>query len=327
MKKSICFLIFGLCLFSITAIAQVGIEIEDNVVLATVNGSPITLFSVLSETAGQEAKLSLSHAGIRLHEERLKLRKQAIDDIIARKLISERFDKNGYQVPIQLIEKMIDGIAADLAGGDRKLLEKKARKAGYSIQDLKKQAHMRAATMMLINARCYDNVYITPKQVYDYYEAHKGEYLIPRKLKLQMLYLKSTFDNGTGNIAQFAIKLKPKITKADETTFAEFVSRHSVGPNKNASGNVGWIGSDKLRPEFATALKDKPLGSVVGPVKTQEGFYFIRIAGLKESTDTAFYSVKANIKTKLEDEEKKKNYDTYIKKIKEGAIIRYFLTQ
>ena len=184
---------------------------------------------------------------------------------------------------------------------------------------------MRAATMMLINARCYANVYITPKQIYDYYEAHKDDYLVPRKLKLQMLYLKSKFDDGTGNIAKFAIKLQPEIAKADEKTFAKFVSLHSVGPNRASGGNVGWIDSDKLRPEFALALKDKALGSVAGPVRTPEGFYFIRIADLNETKDAAFNSVKARIKTKLEDKEKQKNYDAYIKKIKDGAVIRYFL--
>lgn len=315
-------LFFGACFI---LHSQDGIEEEDNIVLATVNGSPVTLFSVLAETTPEEAKLSLRYSGDSLKQERKKLRKEAIDDIIARKLISERFDNKGYKVPNQLIEKMLDGIAADLAGGDRKLLEQKARKAGYSLEDLKQQAHTRAATMMLINARCYQDVYITPKQVYDYYESHKDEYTIPRKLKLQMLYLKSKFDDGTGNIAQFAIKLKPRIANADEKTFAELVARHSVGPNKDKGGDAGWIDTDQLRPEFSAALKGKPLGSVVGPVKTPEGFYFIRIADLKEAQDTVFNAIKDRIKEKLENEEKKKNYEAFINKIKIGAVIRYFL--
>lgn len=305
--------------------AQRTVDADGNVILATVNGEPITLFAVRAETAQQESQLSLMYSGKRLNHEIEDIRKNAIDDIIARKLVSEQFDSKGYKVPKQFIERMLDTIASDMAGGDRKQLEKQARKSGISMEELRKQAHRRAATIMLINARCYQDVYITPKQVWDYYEKHKYDYRLPRKIRLQMLYLKSKEDDGTGNIAQFAIKLQPHIVQADEKAFKEYVKTHSVGPNKENGGDVGWVEIDKLRPEFSRALKNKPTGSVVGPVKTPEGFYFIRIKDQEEQKDRSFDSVKTAIKNKLEDDEKKKNYDKYIEKIRSRAIIRYFL--
>lgn len=298
---------------------------EDDVILATVNGSPITMFAVQSETAREEAQLRLMYTGSKLKEETKKIRKQAIDDIIARKLISERFTAKGYKVPKQLLETMLDTIAADLAGGDRKLLETKAREAGISLEALKKQAKMRAATMMLINAKCYQDVYITPKQVYDYYEKNKKDFRLPRKIRLQILYLKSTADNGTGNIAQFAIRIRPKIIQADEKAFSEFVKTYSLGPNKDLGGDVGWMEIDKLRTEFSLGLQDKAKGHVAGPIKTPEGFYFIRIKDIEEQKGKSFESVRKAIKEKLENEEKDKNYDKYIKQIRSRAFIRYFL--
>ena len=329
MKKTLyCLLILNWLILSSTTNAQSpqgGINIGDDAILATVNGYPITLFSVLAETARAESKFSLMYSGKRLQDETKKIRKAAISNIIVRRLVSEKFDERGYKVPKQLIENMIDGIAADLAGGNRKLLETKARQAGFTMEDLKKQARARAATMMLINARCYSDVYITPKQVYDYYEKYKDAYMLPRKIRLQILYLKSTMDDGTGNIAQFAIRLQAKIANADEKTFSEFVARHSVGPNKDTGGHVGWIDINEIRPEFASALKGKEKDDVVGPVKTPEGFYFIRIADFEQKQEKSFNSVKASIKEKLEEGEKKKNYEKYIKKIKAGALIRYFM--
>lgn len=298
---------------------------EDDEILATVNGDPITLYAVHTETAKEEAQLGLMFSGTRLKEEIKKVRKRAIDDIIARKLVSARFKERGYKVPKQLIEEMLNSITADLAGGDRKMLEKKARQSGITMEKLREQAHMRAATMMLINARCYANIYITPKQIYEYYEKHKKDFALARKIRLQILYLKSKGETGAGNIAQFAIRLQPKIVKADEKAFGEFVKTYSLGPNKDLGGDVGWMDINKLRPEFSLALKNKGKGSVVGPVKTAEGFYFIRIKELEDAKEKSFESVREAIKKKLEDEEKAKNYKAYIKKIRSFAVIHYYL--
>lgn len=322
------YLIIFMAVFLCTAnffAAEKILDKDDDVILATVNGEPITLFAVIAETGPQESQLSLMYSGKRLQNKIKEIRKNAIDDIIARKLISERFDSLGFKVPKQMIEKMLDSIAADIAGGDRKQLEKEARKAGLSMDDLKKQAQMRAATMMLINARCYQDVYITPKQIWDFYQKNKEDYRLPRKINLQMLYLKSKEDIGTGNIAQFAIKLRPHIIKADEKTFNEYVKTHSVGPNKEKGGDVGWVAIDKLRPEFSLAIQNKATGSIVGPIKTPEGFYFIRIKDQEAPKDKSFDSVKEAIKNKLEEDVKQKNYDKYIKDIRSRAVIRYFL--
>ena len=301
---------------------QTDLKNDDDVVLATVNGEPITLFAVLADTAPRERQLALQY-GSDFHIEREKVRRAAIDDIINRKLISQKFRAEGHRVPKQIIEKMLDTIAKDLAGGSRKLLEQKARDAGYSVDELKKQAVLRAATMMLINARCYSKVFITPKEVHDFYEEHKNAYKLPQKIKLQALYLKSKGFDSTGNISGFAFRLRPKIIKSNREEFSKLVKAHSMGLNKDGGGMLDWIEIAKLRPEFHKALKDKVAGDVAGPITTKEGFYFLRIDGLEEKKSSSFQNVRVAIKTKLENDEKEKNYKKYIKEIRSTAVIRY----
>ncbi len=313
-------LLFGMVL---KLCAQMPGEQEKGSILATVNGKPITLFTVLAETARFENEVESQLSGKKLEAEIRKIRRQAVDDIIARELVSGMFDARGYTVPDQIIENMLDVIAADMAGGDRKLLETQARKAGVSMDFLQEQARMRAATMMLINARCYKDVFITPKQVHDFYTQNMGNFKITNRINLQILYLKSTRETGTGNIDQFAVRLAPLISRADEKAFANYVEEYSLGPNTDAGGDMGWMASDQIRKEFAEALEGKAKGDVAGPVRTPEGFYFLRIKDVEEEKFIPFEEVRDSIKEELENQQKDENYHRFIGRLRDRAVIRY----
>ncbi len=291
-----------------------------DVLMATVNGAPVTLSDVRSDTIPQERKLPMLYSGDLLKKEIEKLRHSALIFIIDRKLIYEQFEKRGYKVPKQIIEKMLDRLAANLAGGDRKLLESRARTSGVSMSDLREQAKERAATSLLLNARCYKPVYITPKKVYEYYELHKINFQKPARISLQILYLKC---NPTDkSIANFAEKLRKEFLNSDEEQFAKSVKLHSQGPNRESGGKVGWIGEDKLRPEFITALRGKKVATIAGPIITDEGFYFIRISEREEAISPSFKQLKKEIREELTKQAEDKMYDKYISFLKRDAVIR-----
>jgi parvulin-like peptidyl-prolyl isomerase len=321
-KKIIILLYLIISLSSLYAYWEPDITDKD-VIVATVNGIPITLSDVRAETAEDERYILDNYKGALQKQKLKKLRRRAADDIILRILISEKFDKMGYKVPPQLIEKMMDRIAGDLAGGDRKLLASKARQAGLTVKDLREQARKRVATMMLINARCYMNVFVTPKEVFEYYSRHPEEFTVPGNIRLQAIYLKSIGDDDD-NIAHFALKLKSKLEGADEKTFSDFAAKYSMGPNRDKGGDLGWISLQKLRSEFKKSLKTLKTGEISGPVKTPEGFYFLRIKDIKEPETKSFNEVKKALEKKLEDIKKDHNYRLYVKKIRSKAIIRYF---
>jgi len=309
------FMLFSaLCLFSDDS------KMAKDILMATVNGKPVTLSDVRSDTIPEERKLPLLYSGKQLKEEIAKLRHNALMYIIDRKLVYEQFKKRGYKVPKQIIEKMLDKLAAKLAGGNRKLLESRARNSGVSIEDLREQAKERAATSLLLNARCYKPAYVTPKQVYDYYQNHQEEFQKPARINLQVLYLKCDPANKT--VAAFAEKLKKLLENADEKTFAGYVGLHSQGPNKKSGGKVGWIGEDKLRPEFVKSLKGRKAGTIAGPLLTEEGFYFIRISEREEAESPPFEKIKKEIRDKLTKRAEDKMYDKYLSFLKRDAVIR-----
>ena len=291
-----------------------------DVLLATVNGQPVTLLDVLADTLPQERQLRLRYSGKKLKEEQKKIREQALSMIIDRKLVYEQFKKKKYKVPNQILEKMLDRLAAELAGGDRKVLESKARKAGMTLEELREQARERSATALLLHERCYKPAYVTPKQVYDYYQDHKDEFVKPAELNIQILYLQCRPEDKVAT--EFVERMKEKIKNADENTFSGYVALHSQGPNRDEGGKVGWIREDQLREDFKPYLIGKPANTVAGPILTDEGYYFIRIMDRKEAQYPEFKDIKEDIRKELSKKEEDRMYKKYISFLKRDAVIR-----
>ena len=292
---------------------------KEYAVVATVNGDPITSLDVFLDTIPERERLVATCSGDKLGEKMREIEMESINRLIDSKLVFERFKKRGYKIPREIVERFVDKIAANVAGGDRKMLAEKARKAGMTMDDIRMKALERAAVMILLDARCEKAVNITPKQVWDYYQDHKDEFAKPPRVSLQILFLKPYHEKA-------AVELAPLLVTADEFAFSKFVLSRSDSPNVTNGGKIGWINEEDLRPEFAE-LKGKPKGIVAGPIKTREGFYFVRICDKKAPEAPSFESLQKDIRNTLKKAEVKEKYDEYVGNLRKNAVIRIFLDQ
>ncbi|MFZ2657471.1 MAG: peptidyl-prolyl cis-trans isomerase, partial [Victivallales bacterium] len=241
-------------------------------------------------------------------------------------LCSLEFKEKEYKIPQQYVEDMLDGLAANMAGGDRKKLEKKALAEGLTLNDLRMKAHEKIAVDILVFEFCYRNVFITPREVNDYYQKNAGEFSKAPQIELQVLLLKKDGkfkDEFDGTLE----KIKPDAAKADKEIFTTLVKLYSEGPDVAKGGNIGWLEESKLRPEFAAAIKCIGNASVTGPVQADEGVYFIRISDRMGAKSKAFEDVRDEISEKLTKVEKEKRYNDYMNRLKEKAVIRYFIDE
>ena len=295
-------------------------------VLATVNGTPITIYDVRMETGNEEQKLAMVYAGADLVREIEKLRGKKAMEIVARKLFYKEFKDKEYKIPDQYIEDMLDGLAENIAGGDRRKLEKKALEEGLSITDLRTRAYEKLAVDLLVNEFCYKTVFITPKELDDYYKSHTDEFSKAPQMELHVLLLKKD-GRYAGNYDETLTKIKEDLSKADKSIFTTLVKLYSEGPDVSKGGNIGWIEETKLRKEFIDALKGAEKGKVVGPIQTPEGIYFIFVADKMASKSLPYEAVEEQLREKLSSQEKEARYNEYLDRLKKDAIIRNFFKE
>ncbi|MCP4177796.1 MAG: hypothetical protein GY756_08525 [bacterium] len=318
MKKVFLFFLFLFLSVSIFA------DSENIGILATVNGEPITLGDVLNITTMKEARLPLMYKGDELDKQLQKMRLNALNAIIDRKLVYMSFQENGFKLPREYVEENLDKLLEKFNVESRQELQKILNMDGRSYSEFKKRAYETAAVDALIYSNSYRNVFITPKQVFDYYKKYKSEFTTPESLKLSIITLKTK-----GVHAQ---ELKPlskylnKILKGKSSeAFKDAVTLYSDGPNLKQGGNIGWVPVDELRKAFHSVLKGARKGKVFGPIKTEEAYYFIRIDDVKEKRVESYMNAKIDIRKKLTRKQQEKGYKEYMDGLKKRAVIKYYI--
>ncbi|MBN2642199.1 MAG: peptidyl-prolyl cis-trans isomerase [Victivallales bacterium] len=296
-------------------------QIRVDSVLASVNGSPISLLDVVDDCAGEEARLRMMFSGDELKARVKALRRKVLDEAIDRKLIVDDYDNNPFDIPRQHIEDMIDKMSWSLSDGTRKSLKKKIEESGITLEDFEGKAKDRIIIDYTLGTLFYKVQSVTPREIYEFYEQNKDKFASPSTIRLQVLFLQGTREANLELLKEIAEDVK----SGNEKIFTSLVILHSAAPNAKNGGDLGWIETGKLRPEFAAAIKDNAPGFISEPVVTPEGIYFLRIAGLVPGGAKPFEEVNTQISDELNRRVREQTYKDYIKKLRSEAIIRYFI--
>ena len=309
-------LLFFLLQLSVTA------KDETIGILGIVNGNPITLADIMELTYNKEAQLPLLYKGEVLQKELWKVRKEALETVIERKLFYEEFKKNEYKLPKDIVESNTDTLLKAFNVTSRQELENILREEGKNIGEFKSKIYESIAVDALIYARCYKDVFVTPKDVSNYYDSHKNEFTSPASVRLDVITLKKTGVHKQ-DIEELSKVLESTLKSGNLETFEDSVSLYSDGPNLEKGGDIGWIRIPELRKEFADAIKDYKKDAVYGPVITNEATYYLRITDYADPELKTYEECKSAIKEKLVEEAKNKSYDNYVKDMKAKAYIAY----
>jgi len=330
MKKTAMPIIALLCLLLATARGQAQgspAAGEENLlaILATVNGEPITLYDVLLDTRRIEARLAAAEKPADLATAVRRARQQAVDNLIDRRLIVAEFDARSYRVPEQLIENLLDELAADYAGGSRADLAKRAEADGLTMDDLRAQARERMAVDLYLDEVCNRPVNVTPAEVQQHYERNPAAYTEPGRISLQILLLSKDGKLAT-HPADFAERLAGELAGADEGKFSTFVKLYSDGPDRDANGHTGWLTEADLRPEFAAATEAAP-GTILGPIALPEGACILRVDRRIAPRQLAFVGIREQIREELEARERARRRQEFIARLRSRAVIRTFFDE
>jgi parvulin-like peptidyl-prolyl isomerase len=300
---------------------------KDNLlaILATVNGEPITLYDVLLDTRRVEERLAAAEKPADLAAAVRRARQQAVDNLIDRRLILAEFDARAYRVPEQLIEDLLDDLAADYAGGNRQDLAKRAKADGMTMAELRTQARERIAVDLYLDEACHRPVHITPTEVQRHYEQNLAAYMEPGRISLQVLVLAKD-GKLASHPGDFPERLAAELAGADEGKFSTFVKLYSDGAERDANGHTGWLTDADLRPEFAAATKAAP-GTVLGPIVLPEGLCFLRVDRRIAPRQLAFVGIREQIREELAAHERARLRREFIARLRSRAVIRTFFDE
>jgi peptidyl-prolyl cis-trans isomerase C len=213
------------------------------------------------------------------------------------------------------------------------LLAKEARKKGLD-KDPEVQETLSKIMVQKLVRQAFDDEAGKPSDgdVRAYYDSHVDEYVRPERLRLSAVFFDAPAGSPTRSAKGADARKALARIKVDEqknplafSNVAREVSDDAV--SRASGGDLGYRTRDELTKqlsaEFANAaFALKNVGQESSVVETPRGFAILKLAARQASIDRPFEEVKAQISARIGRESRTKDFDGFVKKLREGSSIK-----
>lgn len=215
---------------------------------------------------------------------------------------------------MKALPDQIQGIFKDPEGTGRfvdelvkkEILYQEAKKRGMEKgpEYLKKLEDFKKITIIgtLLEKEIEDKAKVSDKDVKDYYDSHKSEFVANNSVRASHILVKTEEE---------AKKISEQIKKGGD--FAKLAREKSIdtGSARNG-GDLGTFSRGQMVPEFEKVAFSLKVKEVSGPVKSQFGYHIIKVTERKEGTPVEFDKVKNMLTQRLTAQKQKEVFDSYM---------------
>jgi peptidyl-prolyl cis-trans isomerase C len=211
-----------------------------------------------------------------------------------------------------LLQRQIDNTL--FAQEARRLKVDKDPDVQYKIEEFTKGILTQALLEQTVNK----NIAVTDQEIKQYYDANKGEFQVPERVKASHILIAVPAD------ASESVK-KEKKAKAEEVLakikkggdFSELAKQYSDdAATKNRGGVIGFFSKGSKEPAFEEAVAKLKKDEVSSPVLTSKGYDIIKLLETKAAETKSLEESRSRISSKLEQKKRNEAIEALLKGIK-----------
>jgi peptidyl-prolyl cis-trans isomerase C len=216
------------------------------------------------------------------------------------------------------------------------VLAREAEKQGFRDDPDVQQTIRKIMVQKLVQKRFAEGTgeaSVADADVQKFYEEHAAEYHRPKRVRVAQVALLAA--SGTPERAKKAAAAKKALAslqaaekdpKAAGTAFAKAVAELSEdAASKAAGGDLGLKTQEELAkatsPELAAAAFGLKQGETSGVVETPAGLHILKATLVQEEVNRTLDQVKPQIVSRLSREKKAKEFEEWLKKLRETAKV------
>ena len=168
---------------------------------------------------------------------------------------------------------------------------------------------------------------ISDAEVQKFYDEHKDDFVKPARVRVAGVLVGATDKDRALKGAQ-AKKLVAQLKAAEkkDPQALQSLARASSDDvaTKASGGDLGFRSQDEFEKQFGPAFAADAFATKDGEdvvVETAQGFWLIRVTGRQEGITRTVDQVKPQIQSRLQREKRTKEFDEYVKKLREEAKV------
>ncbi len=200
----------------------------------------------------------------------------------------------------------------------QKLLIQEMKKEGIKEDDeikRKVQKYREALLLKKFVDEKLSNIKVSEKEIEDYYNKHKSEFVQPSKVKMRHILVKTKKE---------ALSIREKLIKGAD--FAELAKKYSIDKASAVKGGeLGTLRKDQLVKEFGDVAFSLKPGEISQPVKTKFGYHIIQVEEKTPEVVLPLSHVRQDIEQKLLAEKRAEALNKLVKELEKKSKIEVYL--
>lgn len=254
-----------------TAAGLLATEISEAVLARVGTDTVITSYDVRVQAAQLESKLPPKMDSRKRMEAVAEIRSNVLDEMIVTELVWLDFQSLRGKIPMDIVQSRIDRLIQSEAGSDEDRFRDMLHRENMTYNEFVEKVKKQLAVEMLLYDRTRRNIFVTDKQIDEYFALHRPEFTANVRHHLLAILLpqegdwRETFDT-----------LKARIRAGED--FASLAKAFSKGANAEEGGDLGWM--ESMNPALAKAVDGLKVGECnEEPILVGSNAYLVKLVG------------------------------------------------
>jgi peptidyl-prolyl cis-trans isomerase SurA len=298
-----------------------------NGIAAVVNGQVITWSEVRDAVKAQEQVAAFQHRNdpAALQAEIVKVRANALDDLIDRQLILEEFKKIGGVIKPQYVEDDINGIIRDNFKGNRDEFVTELARTGMTMKKFREVRQRMIIVNVMRGRYAADQAPPTPREVEQYYQDHIADYRENDMIKISTISVPKFTGDPNMSLEQqrrLAQDIRSRIVAGAD--FAAIAKAESQDSRSDDGGEWPWMDRKQMKKSIADAAFQVKDGGVSPVIDDETMFILIYCDAKKLGTPVPLEKVRPQIERMISQQKSRGSLDNWLKGLRKRAVIRRF---
>lgn len=304
-------------------------------VLVNVNGEIITrrqlderVRSVLAQQQGRAIAAADVATNEALRQEAEALRPRMVSDAIDELLVLQRARELGFGVSEDDVDRVIARIRLDNNIGSDAEFAALLRGQGIPPEALRESLRNQIRIEQ-VRQDVFRRISVADAEAQAYYRAQPAEFaarpaVVFREVLIALPPLEET--RGSPAVAQEYdrglirfVKTQDRVSTGED--FAEVARTASDAPSRDAGGAVGPVDPQTLPEAVRVALAKLAVGGVSAPVRTDQGYWLLKLESVSEPQPATFDTVRARVIAELLARKQTTAFAAHLRRLRAQAVI------
>ena len=249
-------------------------RLSSDFIVAVVGSEPITNLEVTLRAQAIEAQLRQQGQSTPPREQLLS---EVLDQLIQDRAQLQWAREIGVQVSDAEVSQAEDN-AAERAQMTPEQLRTQLERSGVVLKQWRQDMREQLTLQRLREREVTPRIRPTDQEIDQYLRERQTQQEARQALNLAQILIAVPDDATPQQIAQSEAQAREVLQRAQGgEDFAQLARRFSAAADRTSGGQMGLRPQDRYPPLFVEAVRQRPVGAVVGPVRSGAGFHVLKV--------------------------------------------------